>query len=266
MNRFSHIPRPLGSVASYTTPKGPPRTSVFIASLRFYPRLVLTVLRASPKAKRGLYSSEDWSDSSIETIRNLEIAGCRFAIEGLHNVSAFEGPAVYVGNHMSTLETFALPGIIDPMKPVTFVIKPSLMDYPLFRHVMRSRNPIVVSRDNPRQDLVTVLEEGRRRLEEGISIVLFPQTTRRLDFDPAQFNSLGVKLAKSAGVPIVPFALKTDAWANGSFIKEFGPIDPKKAVHFAFAPPIRVGGNGKEAHEAVLRFIEGKVREWRGEG
>ena len=34
-----------------------------------------------------------------------------------------DGPAVIVGNHMSTLETFALPGLVVPFKPLTFVVK-----------------------------------------------------------------------------------------------------------------------------------------------
>ncbi|MBI5648238.1 MAG: 1-acyl-sn-glycerol-3-phosphate acyltransferase [Ignavibacteriae bacterium] len=263
MSRTNRLPSPLASVEAYKTPGETLHTSTFLATLRFYPRLAVVVVRASRRAKHGRYGRQDWEDSSIATMLCLEAAGCRFNIEGLRNITACEGPAVFVGNHMSTLETFSLPGIIDPVKPVTFVIKPSLMDYPLFGHVMRSRNPIVVSRDNPRQDLVTVLEEGRRRLEEGISIVLFPQTTRRLDFDPAQFNSLGVKLAKSAGVPIIPVALKTDAWANGRIVKEFGPIDPKKTIHLAFGSPIHIEGNGRAEHESVIAFIEKHLRQWR---
>jgi 1-acyl-sn-glycerol-3-phosphate acyltransferase len=127
---------------------------------------------------------------------------------------------------------------------------------------MRSRNPIVVSRDNPRQDLVTVLEEGAKRLTQGTSIILFPQTTRTPQFDPAQFNTLGVKVAKKADVPVVPVALKTDAWENGSMLKDFGAIVPERTVHIRFGAPIQVDGNGRTQHEAVVAFIQENLRRW----
>ena len=257
-----HLPRPIASQDTYSTPPGRQGRSVFWSTLRFYPRLVKLVLTASRHAKRGTYSSENWSDDSMITLLDLEASGCSIVIEGMRNIAAAKGPVVFIGNHMSTCETFLLPGIIDPVKPVTFVIKPSLMEYPIFGPVMRSRNPIVVSRDNPRQDLVTVLEEGKARLDAGISVVLFPQTTRVRAFDAAKFNTLGVKLARSAGVQVVPFALKTDAWANGSFIKEFGHIDPKKIIHFHFGAPVAVTGNGKDAHESIVRFIGDTFTRW----
>jgi 1-acyl-sn-glycerol-3-phosphate acyltransferase len=39
----------------------------------------------------------------------LENVGVRFEITGLDNLKSFEGPAVFIANHMSTLETFVLP-------------------------------------------------------------------------------------------------------------------------------------------------------------
>ena len=158
----------------------------------------------------------------------------RIEITGTEHFSRLEGPCVFIGNHMSTLEAFVLPTIIQPLKRVAFVVKKSLVEYPVFGHLMRSRDPIVVGRTNPREDLKAVLEGGAERLRSGISIVVFPQKTRSALFDPAAFNSIGIKLAKRAQVPVVPLALKTDAWGNGALVKDFGKIDPAKAVHFAF--------------------------------
>ena len=56
-----------------------------------------------------------------------------------------------------------------------------------------------------------VLEGGKQRLQKGISIIVFPQTTRTVRFEPENFNSIGVKLAQRAKVPIIPLALRTDA-------------------------------------------------------
>jgi 1-acyl-sn-glycerol-3-phosphate acyltransferase len=163
---------------------------------------------------------------------------------------------------MSTLETFVLPAIISQFKDVTFVVKQSLIDYPIFKHVMRSRDPITVGRSNPRDDLKAVLEGGAERLKAGRSIIIFPQTTRTPVFDPGSFNTIGVKLAKKAGVPVIPVALKTDAWSNGRILKDFGRILPSRSVHFAFGKPIRIMGRGNEEHAAIIEFIGSKLKEW----
>jgi 1-acyl-sn-glycerol-3-phosphate acyltransferase len=246
---------------SYHTPADR-RRSRLPATLAFYLDVLGVVFRSSHRAKQGRYGDAEWVDSSLDIINALEHAGCSFHIEGMDNIRALGGPAVFVANHMSTLETFVLPALINPVRRCTFVIKPSLVDYPVFKHVMRTRNPVVVTRDNPRLDLQTVLEEGARRLAQGTSIVLFPQTTRSDAFDPAKFNSLGVKLAKNAGVPIVPVALKTDAWANGTVFKDFGPINPLSPIHIRFAPPIAVEGNGRDAQDAAVRFISEHLARW----
>jgi 1-acyl-sn-glycerol-3-phosphate acyltransferase len=198
-------------------------------------------------------------------IRALESVGVRFEIEGMENMASIDGPCVFIGNHMSTLETFCLPAMILPYKSLTFVVKKSLTEYPVFRHIMRATQAIPVTRENPRDDLRAVLEGGEKRLRDGMSIVIFPQTTRSLEFRPEEFNSLGVKLARRAGVPVVPIALKTDAWGVGKlFLKDFGKIDPARAVHFSFGEPMAVSGRGDEEHESVVRFIGAKMREWKG--
>jgi 1-acyl-sn-glycerol-3-phosphate acyltransferase len=127
---------------------------------------------------------------------------------------------------------------------------------------MRSRDPIIVGRSDPRKDLEAVMNGGMQLLSKGISIVIFPQSTRSLVFKPEDFNSLGIKLAKKAGVKVVPIALKTDYWGNGKIIKELGPIDRKKLIHFRFGEPIEVTGNGKEENQRIIEFIQSSLAEW----
>jgi 1-acyl-sn-glycerol-3-phosphate acyltransferase len=251
---------------SYTS--GPRRVSLparALPSLTFYLEVLSIVVRASRKAKRGRYDTAAWCESSVETLRALERVGVTFEITGMDSFKMLDGPCVFIGNHMSTLETFVLPTIIAPYKDATFVVKQSLVEYPVFKHVMRSRDPITVGRSNPRDDLRAVLEGGTKKLNAGVSIIIFPQTTRTPVFDPAQFNTIGMKLAKKAEAPVVPFALKTDAWGNGKILKDYGRIDPSKKVRFAFGKPLWVRDRGTGEHEEVLAFITGKLGEWEAE-
>jgi len=251
---------------SYWT--GPVRTSFMartLTSFTFYTRLVSIVVRGSAQAKHGPYGTPEWCENSFATLRALEAVGVKFEITGTDSFKAVEGPCVFISNHMSTLETFILPTIIAPFKDATFVVKQSLVDYPIFKHIMRSRNPITVGRTNPREDLKAVLEGGAERLKAGMSIILFPQTTRTPVFDPEQFNTIGIKLSKKAGVPVVPIALKTNAWGNGTFLKDYGRIDPSKKVHFAFGKPLWIKDRGTEEHQQIIEFISGKLKEWEAE-
>jgi 1-acyl-sn-glycerol-3-phosphate acyltransferase len=127
---------------------------------------------------------------------------------------------------------------------------------------MKSRNPVVVGRKDPRKDFETVMNEGYDLLTKGISIIIFPQSTRSAVFIPSEFNSLGVKLAKKAGVPVVPVAIKTDFWGNGKIIKEIGRIDHTKEIHIKFGEPFTIRGNGKEENQNVINFIVENLKLW----
>ena len=231
-------------------------------NLVFYSRLTSIVFRAAAKAKWGTYDGPAWIKSSLEVLRALESIGVEFEITGIDHLEHVDGPCLVVGNHMGTLETMVLPGIIQPIRHVTFVVKQALVTYPIFKHVMRSRDPITVSQTDPRGDLKLMLTGGMKRLANGISLVVFPQGERTADFVPSQFNSIGVKLASRADVPIVPLALLTNAWPLGSIISDFGTIDPSKKVYFAFGRPMRVEGRGAEENAAIIEFIEEQLQQW----
>ncbi|HDL18480.1 MAG TPA: 1-acyl-sn-glycerol-3-phosphate acyltransferase [Bacteroidetes bacterium] len=230
----------------------------------FYPQFLAVVFKAGFLAKRAKYDDAAWCESSFAVFRALERIGVQFQITGIDNLAKTKEPCIIIGNHISTLETIILPIIIEPIKRMTFIIKQSLLDYPVFKHIMHTRDPIAVTRTNPRQDLKAVLDGGMDRLKKGLSIMVFPQTTRTNEFDPAQFSSIGVKLAQKAKVPIVPLALKTDAWGNGKRLKDFGKIDPAQKVYFAFGEPLRVQNRGAEEHRAIIDFITSKLTEWQG--
>jgi len=100
----------------------------------------------------------------------LESCGGRFHITGLENIRKCTEPVIFIGNHMSTLETMILPYLIARIMDVTFVVKESLVKSRAFGPVMRSREPIVVSRHNSRKDFVLVMTRGKEILSGGRSL------------------------------------------------------------------------------------------------
>ena len=214
-------------------------------------------------ALNNQYHTARWASSSFDIFRLLEKCGCKFTVEGLDILeSVKDEPVVFVSNHMGTMETMIFPGLIAPVKEVTFVVKDSLTSNFLFGPIMRARNPITVGRKDSRKDLMTVINDGTKRLSEGTSVVIFPQSTRTTSFVADEFNSLGIKLAAKAGVRVVPIAIKTDFWGMEGLVKDLGTLNRKEHTYIKFGDPISVTGSGKEQHQQVVTFIEENLRSW----
>jgi len=225
-------------------------------------KYIQMVLQNRKIALKGLYNREKWALSSYNVFKLIENCGGDFHISGLENFRNSKEPAVIVSNHMSAMESMIFPCLIAPFMEVTFVVKESLVNHPLFGPVMRARTPITVGRTNSREDLISVMKQGKEFLENGTSVVIFPQGGRRDIFKPEEFNSLGVKLAKSAGVKVIPMAIKTDFWGNGKIIRDLGPIRRNKKIFISIEKPIDITGNGKPENDQIIEFIENKLNTW----
>lgn len=231
----------------------------------YYARLSMAFLNARLDGCRGKLTRERWLKASIKCLKAVESAGGRLNVSGLEGVANQKGPVVYIANHMSILETIILPSFTLVFNDVTFIIKNELRNYPIIGGVMKTLNLIAVYRQNPREDLKIVLNEGHDRIRQGCSVVIFPQATRSTVFDSKNFNTLGVKLARKAGVPVVPIALKTDFHGTGRWIKDIGPINPERPLYFKFGNPTPVVGNGQATHQHVVEFISQNLKFWGAE-
>ena len=250
---------------TYTTPEGKRKFMdklFFNTRIYFLIRYIKIILKCRSMSLKNTYTRENWAESSKWIFDLIEECGGKFEIEGIENINNSKEPVVYIGNHMSTLETMVLPCLIAPIKPVTFVVKQSLLTFPFFGTIMKARNPIAVGRTNPREDYKTVMTQGEKLLKEGTSIIIFPQSTRSVPFDEKQFGSLGVKLASKAGVKVIPIALKTDFWKNGKILKDLGPLERKKTIKFKIGRELNIEKKGNEEHKEIVEFISTNLENW----
>jgi len=224
----------------------------------FYLKFFRQVLKSRKMAMEGNYDDNAWYLSSCNIFKIVENCGGSYSIKGLTNISKSSKPVVFIGNHMSTLETMVLPCMVAPHKKTTFVVKENLIHDPFFSAIMRSRKPIALGRQEPRKDMIKLLEEGKQRIDEGYSIIIFPEGTRQSNFDDKKLNSLGVKLAQKAGVSVVPIALKTDFWATTTF----GKIQRKNKVFFSFGEPLDPSKDPKGVHKEVLSFMTTEIKKF----
>lgn len=222
---------------------------------------VWAIIKARWLVAQNKYDRMAWAGTAHAIFKMAEQCNGRFHISGLDNIRDLDQPVVFVGNHMSSLEGNILGCLLPLHQEINFVVKESLLRYPVFGPVVGARDPIAVGRTNPREDLQKVLVEGLQKLHDGRSILLFPQHTRTATFVPAEFNSLGVKLAARAGVPVVPIAVKTDFLINGRYLRDFGPLDRSQPLFITFGEPFVVQNN-KQAHHDILDFIQHHLQGW----
>ena len=262
-DQFSQI---LRSEFGYETPTTRPFLARYVSgwplSLIYYIKLLTNLTHASFPARRGTLDDEKWAFYAHWIVKIVESVGGRVNISGLEALSRRQGPVVFIANHMSLLETLILAGVVLPFNRINFVIKEELRHYPVIGSIFKALKLIAVSRKNPREDLKVVMRKGSEFISAGGSIFIFPQATRSVEFRIQEFNTLGVKLAARAGVPVVPVAIKTDFQGNGKLIKDMGPIDPGKTLYFKFGEPVAVEGKGREAHHYVVGFICENLKSW----
>lgn len=255
------------ATGNYRTPPeglGKPRKNGFWTSLIYNIRaLGGSMFWSGHWAKKGVFTDERWAECGLHLLWETERMGTEVIIEGFKQLEGV-GPVVVVSNHMSLYETFAFPPLLLPFSKVAIVLKESLLKVPYVGRAIASRLVIPLGRTDPRADLKLVLDLGKKYLcEDKASIVLYPQGTRKPYFDCRHFNTLGVKLALSAGVPIVPVAGQTAFLGVGKYTKDFGPVDTTAPVRFACGPVLQVTrANMKEVQAQCVDFIASKLEEW----
>lgn len=112
-------------------------------------------------------------------------------------------PAIVVANHRS----FADPVVISALMPVATVAKRELQSWPLLGPACRRLGVLFVQREDPMSG-ASVLRKARQRLQNGVSVLTFPEgtTTDGTRLEPFKRGVFG--LARHLGLPIIPMHIE----------------------------------------------------------
>ena len=103
----------------------------------------------------------------------IHICGIRYRVLGAENIPA--EPCIVLAKHESAWETLAFQVVLPPQ---VWVLKRELLWIPFFGWGLAMLSPIAIDRRDGRRALRQTLEQGRERLLQGFSIVIFPEGTR----------------------------------------------------------------------------------------
>ena len=148
------------------------------------------------------------------------ICGIRYEVEGGENIP--DEPCIIMCKHQSSWETLALQALFPPQ---VWVLKRELLWIPFFGWGLASLKPIAIDRRAGRKALNQIIEQGRKRLDSGAWVVIFPEGTRIPSGQIGEFGMGGAFLAAKTGYSIIPVAHNAGkAWPKNGFLKYPGVI------------------------------------------
>lgn len=148
------------------------------------------------------------------------ICGLDFEIHGLENLK--NPPFIILSKHQSAWETIVFSGLFPTN---CFVTKRELIFIPIFGWAFGLSKHIPIDRKQGLKSIKKISEIGLKRLQEGISIILFPEGTRVKPCENPEFHKGGALLVKGTGSPIVCVAHNAGhCWSRQSFLKTPGKI------------------------------------------
>ena len=143
-----------------------------------------------------------------------------YQLEGQKNIPP--STAIIFSKHQSTWETMALQ-IFFPAH--SFIVKRELLWLPFFGWGLASMRPVAINRGSGRKAIAQLLTKGKKLLESGRWLVIFPEGTRVTPGQHKRYKIGGALLAAETGIPIVPVAHNAgEFWPKGGFLKRPGTV------------------------------------------
>ncbi len=160
----------------------------------------------------------------------IRIMGIRLTVSGLEHID-HNRTYLILGNHQSLFDLFVVPSAI----PLCYVAVEAAYHFfiPVWGYLIRKWGNIPIHR-NDLQKAIDSLEQAKKALLSGNSIIILPEGHRTRTGKIGPFKKGPFHLAKNANADILPFAISGLYHYNqkGSLALRPGP------VHVAIGPPI----------------------------
>jgi 1-acyl-sn-glycerol-3-phosphate acyltransferase len=134
----------------------------------------------------------------------LTLSGVSVDVKGLEHLDP-QQTYVFVSNHRSYLDTATL--FIYTGRRIGLLAKKELLKVPVLGVGMGFVNVMAIDRSN-RESAISTTEAAAKRIQSGVSFAVFVEGTRALPGELLPFKKGAFYMARQAGVPVVPVALK----------------------------------------------------------
>ena len=208
-----------------------PLLTIFFASLTL---LLTPIALATDNRRNLLHKVATWWAKSIIQCNPW----WTFEIFGKENLPDENTPVVYVANHQSQADILAVFLI---NRQFRWLAKDSLFKIPFFGWAMRAVGYVPVKRGDKRSH-IRCFRRAREHLEQGTSMLFFPEGTRSSDGKLQTFKNGAFRLAADAKVGVVPITLE-----GASHLLPKGSMIPAVATVRITVHPVIPSANTSES-------------------
>ena len=192
--------------------------------------------------------TSEWGNHVVKTF------DIRITVNGKENLPE-KGPVLFVANHQSFADIPVACAVLDNFQ-FGFVAKSTLERNPIYGRWIKETRNIYIDRESPRAQL-RAIEDGIKLLEQGFSILIFPEGARSRSSTIDEFKKGSLRLATKPGVPVVPLAIHN---AYRVF-EEYGYVKYGVDVTFNILPMIETKNMPKDVASNLSSEVENIIRQ-----
>jgi 1-acyl-sn-glycerol-3-phosphate acyltransferase len=160
----------------------------------------------------------------------LFLSGVRVKLKGRELLDPKQ-TYVFVSNHRSYLDTAAI--FIYTGRRIGVLAKKEVLKVPILGVGMGFVNVMAIDRTN-RESAIRTTEAAARRIKSGVSCAVFVEGTRAMPGELLPFKKGAFYMAREAGVPVVPVAIK-----NSDVLMGKGTCEARSGtIEMVFLPPV----------------------------
>jgi len=175
----------------------------------------------------------------------LRLSGVRVRVKGLELLDPKQ-TYVFVSNHRSYLDTAAM--FVYTGRRIGLLAKKELLKVPVLGVGMGFVNVMAIDRSN-RESAIRTTEAAAQRIKSGVSFAVFVEGTRAKPGELLPFKKGAFYMARQAGVPVVPVAIK-----NSDVLMGKGTGEARSgAIEMVLMKPIDT--NGLTTDDDIDRLI-----------
>jgi 1-acyl-sn-glycerol-3-phosphate acyltransferase len=164
----------------------------------------------------------------------LRLSGVQVEVRGLELLDPKQ-TYVFVSNHRSYLDTAAM--FVFTGRRIGLLAKKELLKVPVLGVGMGFVNVMAIDRTN-RESAIRTTEAAARRIQSGVSFAVFVEGTRAKPGELLPFKKGAFYMARQAGVPVVPVAIK-----NSDALMGKGTGEARSGtIEMVFLPPVDTVG------------------------
>ena len=189
----------------------------------------------------------------------LAVTLVRVKVSGRKNIDP-KTSYVFVANHQGAFDIFSIYGYLN--HNFKWMMKKELLKFPVVGPSCAAAGHIFVDNSSP-SAIRRTMEKAERTLQDGMSLVVFPEGSRTFTGKMGKFHKGAYQLAMEFGLPVVPVTIDGafEVMPRTTILPHWGTI--KLTIHKPVTPPADEADRQRvieESYQAVRSVLPEKYK------